>query len=165
MRHFKKKSLDLFSIMLKIGAKSIHSDVHINQISNFVCHKPLPFAINHYQTGMKQPTKFHLIGAYRLQKYKHTYIVLLQFRDDACKRLKFWPGTSPQITTLRDLLLLEVYTAPKKHGYTDKETFLHQCNYLSSKVVGCQSVCVFACLFLISVLSKDFPWSAYIELG
>ena len=89
-----KKSLDLISIMLKIGAKSIHSDVHINQILNFVCQKPLP-------DRNEATQKFHLIGAYRLQKYKHTYIVLLEFRDDACKRLNILSGASPQTRTLK----------------------------------------------------------------
>ena len=57
------------SIMLKIGAKSIHSDVHINQISNFVCQKPLP---DRNEATHKISSNWSM-----LQKYKHTYIVLL----------------------------------------------------------------------------------------
>ena len=90
------------SIMLKIGAKSIHSDVHINQISNFVCQKPLP---DRNEATHKISSNWSM-----LQKYKRTYIVLLWFRDDACKGLKNFAAL-PQTPTLKLANPWKVYTA------------------------------------------------------
>ena len=48
-----------------------------------------------YQTGMKQSPKFYPIGAYRLQKYIHTYIVKDVARGAGLAAAPPWHVTAP----------------------------------------------------------------------
>ena len=67
------------SIMLKIGAKSIHSDFHINQISNFVYHLLDRNQANHKISSnwsievTKIQTHIHCVSCFSLEMMHATF--------------------------------------------------------------------------------------------